>query len=135
MRTTMPAWLSRARRDENSFAALGSSPDVGSSSSSALASLASAIAMPTFCPHALRVCPDAPVRRLRLQPYLCQELQKVGARVVGASGKRTEILPVLKTAEILVQHHGLGDVGEISLGLEWPLSHVDAVDPTSPRLE
>ena len=48
IKTATPEALIRSNSSENSFDAFGSRPEVGSSSSSAFARLAIAIAIPTF---------------------------------------------------------------------------------------
>jgi hypothetical protein len=79
-------------------------------------------------PHPLRVDADALVGRRRVQPHLVQEVEELQARVVGVPRQRAEVLQVLETGEIPVEHHRLGDVGQVLLGLEGMLRHVDAVD-------
>jgi hypothetical protein len=59
---------------------------------------------------------------------LTKELEQLRARVVRAAGKRGEVLEVLESTQIPIEHHLLGDVGDVLLGFERMLDDVETVD-------
>ena len=132
MSTATPSALSCVSSAENSFDALGSRPEVGSSSSRAFAFLASAIAMPTFCRMPFEYALTRSICSSGCRPTRVKNASSCVARVVGPPRERAEVLEVLEAAEILVEHHLLGDVGEVPLGLERLLRDVDPVDACRP---
>ncbi len=77
IRIATPRELRSPSSSEKSFAAFGSRPDVGSSSSSAVAPFAMVIAMPTFCRMPFEYVRDAAPRLLRRQPDLREDRQQL----------------------------------------------------------
>ncbi len=93
MRTAALSSRSRSINNENSLAAFGSSPDVGSSSSSAFACFVRAMAIPYLLPHAFRIVRDTAVGGTLRQPHPVEAGQRLVSGQIGTTGERTEVKP------------------------------------------
>ena len=125
--TATPSALSPFNNSENSFAALGSRPDVGSQQER-LRFLGERDADPNLLLHALRVSLDPTFGGIRPQSGPREELKKLLAAVVWPTCKRAEVLQVFQSRQVAIEHHRFRDVANVSLRLEWI-----ACDITGPR--